>query len=46
MSALTNLGYQRAEAHRALQAAAGASEGEECKSAETLIRKALKELAK
>ena len=43
MSALTNLGYQRAEAHRALQAATAVSEGE---SAETLIRKALKDLAK
>ena len=46
MSALTNLGYQRAEAHRALQAAAGASESDTDESAETLIRKALKELAK
>ena len=46
MSALTNLGYQRAEAHRALQAATAASEGDEGESAETLIRKALKELAK
>ena len=46
MSALTNLGYQRAEAHRALQAAAAASEDDEGESAETLIRKALKELAK
>ena len=46
MSALTNLGYQRAEAHRALQAAGAASAGEADASAETLIRKALKELAK
>lgn len=46
MSALTNLGYQRAEAHRALQAAGAASAGEVDASAETLIRKALKELAK
>ena len=46
MSALTNLGYQRAEAHRALQAVAGASESDADESAETLIRKALKELAK
>ena len=46
MSALTNLGYQRAEAHRALQAAVGASESNAGESAETLIRKALKELAK
>ena len=46
MSALTNLGYQRAEAHRALQAATAASEDDEGESAETLIRKALKELAK
>jgi Holliday junction DNA helicase RuvA len=46
MSALTNLGYQRAEAHRVLQAAGAASAGEADASAETLIRKALKELAK
>ena len=52
MSALTNLGYQRSEAHRALQAASEASEAsegdgaDEGESAETLIRKALKELAK
>ena len=46
MSALVNLGYQRAEAHRALHTATAAFEDDEGESAETLIRKALKELAK
>ena len=43
MSALTNLGYQRSEAHRALQLVSDTSDPPR---AEALIRQALKELAK
>lgn len=44
MSALTNLGYQRAQANTALMAARGKL-GDEADSVEALIRAALKELA-
>jgi Holliday junction DNA helicase RuvA len=44
MSALTNLGYQRAQANAALMAARSKL-GEEDESVEALIRQALKELA-
>lgn len=44
MSALTNLGYQRAKANAALMAARGKL-GDEADSVEALIRQALRELA-
>ena len=44
MSALTNLGYQRAQANTALMAARGKL-GDDADSVEALIRQALKELA-